>query len=368
MLENDPCKSENKDLIKINQLLCFYNNYIKAKESDIAAPRNIAIKTVNPLITICQLPKNQQGDPHEVLTSQIFNNFSDNEIILHKINTLQNSLFGLNDITISYCKNEQNADVCASREHYEMLTEIQIGVAEVRKNQSFEQAIKSMEQPEILQKDDELHRCRDGEGVECKEGEEIHPNMVSYKKKTFEITNSPYLIIFLKLYEYVTLTNPIKLQNNEINIRPSNNDDLTLFEKYDMFGCIVHIGTGSGGHYVAYLKVGDKWFLFDDHFTRPINNFVVQLRNGNIKPILFFYKNRNIKSTPDLQVPPNIGLSNLGNTCYLNALLQVLVRIPEYFQGLQAIKTEFETSTKGGKKDKKTKKKKNKKKNKTKRK
>jgi ubiquitin carboxyl-terminal hydrolase 22/27/51 len=33
---------------------------------------------------------------------------------------------------------------------------------------------------------------------------------------------------------------------------------------YDLFGVVVHKGTMDSGHYVAYVRVVDQWFLCDD--------------------------------------------------------------------------------------------------------
>jgi ubiquitin C-terminal hydrolase len=33
---------------------------------------------------------------------------------------------------------------------------------------------------------------------------------------------------------------------------------------YELIGLTVHLGSLDGGHYVAYTKREDKWFLFND--------------------------------------------------------------------------------------------------------
>lgn len=35
-------------------------------------------------------------------------------------------------------------------------------------------------------------------------------------------------------------------------------------EKYELYGSVVHIGSGVGGHYISYVKVAQKWYRCDD--------------------------------------------------------------------------------------------------------
>jgi len=55
---------------------------------------------------------------------------------------------------------------------------------------------------------------------------------------------------------------------------------------YELYGLVVHSGTISGGHYIAYAKFEDQWFVFNDtdfRITREEN----VLRT---EPYILFYK------------------------------------------------------------------------------
>ena len=43
---------------------------------------------------------------------------------------------------------------------------------------------------------------------------------------------------------------------------------------YRLVGAIAHIGKdGSFGHYISYIKIGKKWFLFNDDEIKHIEDF-----------------------------------------------------------------------------------------------
>ena len=35
-------------------------------------------------------------------------------------------------------------------------------------------------------------------------------------------------------------------------------------EVYELYGVVVHFGSGVGGHYISYVRVGGKWYCCDD--------------------------------------------------------------------------------------------------------
>ena len=35
-------------------------------------------------------------------------------------------------------------------------------------------------------------------------------------------------------------------------------------DKYELYGNIVHYGSETGGHYINYVKVGERWYRCDD--------------------------------------------------------------------------------------------------------
>ena len=41
---------------------------------------------------------------------------------------------------------------------------------------------------------------------------------------------------------------------------------------YDLYGVVNHFGSMSFGHYTAYCKNNDKWFLYDDDSIIEVEN------------------------------------------------------------------------------------------------
>ena len=35
-------------------------------------------------------------------------------------------------------------------------------------------------------------------------------------------------------------------------------------EVYQLYGVVVHLGSGVGGHYISYVRVNGKWYYCDD--------------------------------------------------------------------------------------------------------
>ena len=104
------------------------------------------------------------------------------------------------------------------------------------------------------------------------------------------------------------------------------------------------------GHYIAYIKINDNWLKFNDS-QKPESIESLQIENllkerdidNKINPVVAFYKNKSI--TYDLSKVPLRGLTNVKNTCYFNSILQILVRIPEYFDLLKTVNTTSFTSS-----------------------
>ena len=55
---------------------------------------------------------------------------------------------------------------------------------------------------------------------------------------------------------------------------------------YDLYGIVVHSGTISGGHYIAYAKFDENWFIFSDTDFRmtKVENVI------RAEPYILFYK------------------------------------------------------------------------------
>ena len=48
--------------------------------------------------------------------------------------------------------------------------------------------------------------------------------------------------------------------------------------KYKLSGILVHSGSADAGHYYSFIKVGDKWFEFNDKHVSEFN-IVNNIRN-----------------------------------------------------------------------------------------
>jgi ubiquitin C-terminal hydrolase len=51
--------------------------------------------------------------------------------------------------------------------------------------------------------------------------------------------------------------------------------DLQREMRYDLFGVIVHKGTLSGGHYIAFVKRHGQWYIFNDELYEPVTESMV---------------------------------------------------------------------------------------------
>ena len=53
---------------------------------------------------------------------------------------------------------------------------------------------------------------------------------------------------------------------------------------YELYAMVEHSGTISEGHYIAYTKFGENWFVFDDIDFKKVENLM------NTQPYILFYK------------------------------------------------------------------------------
>jgi len=95
--------------------------------------------------------------------------------------------------------------------------------------------------------------------------------------KSMTVTKWPdVLIIHLKRFYFegsqgCKINCPVEfpLQNLNIDILASAdnntmNESSKLSPLYDLYGCICHVGTLYGGHYTAFTKSNEDWYLFND--------------------------------------------------------------------------------------------------------
>ena len=55
--------------------------------------------------------------------------------------------------------------------------------------------------------------------------------------------------------------------NNKHNIKIPQ-----IFENYVLYACCLHMGNTMGGHYIAFTKHKNKWYLKDDNMVREVDN------------------------------------------------------------------------------------------------
>ena len=46
-------------------------------------------------------------------------------------------------------------------------------------------------------------------------------------------------------------------------------------KRYGLVAVTVHKGTLSGGHYIAFVKRGKQWYLFNDELFEPVTETLV---------------------------------------------------------------------------------------------
>ena len=51
--------------------------------------------------------------------------------------------------------------------------------------------------------------------------------------------------------------------------------------KYQLFGVLIHIGSGAGGHYEALMKVNGQWMIFNDDSVTPTTSETLETTYGS---------------------------------------------------------------------------------------
>jgi len=90
-------------------------------------------------------------------------------------------------------------------------------------------------------------------------------NKVAAKKKLIIRGTPKYLYIALKRFEHEYIKEKNQIRTTKINSDVLMPNDIELNNcNYKMKGTIFHMGNISGGHYVYFHKINNKWKLFDD--------------------------------------------------------------------------------------------------------
>lgn len=162
--------------------------------------------------------------------------------------------------------------------------------------------------------------------------------------KQFKIASvSKYLIISINIFEVVNQEERINTVIKVITITDLIKDIICNGIVFEIIGLGVYRGTGSNGHYVSYIKSDDIWYNLDDS---KFNEIDIK-RDIYGQPYVFLYRQKEFRER-ELEHPKSVqsrqffntiprdykrspikGIKNVGNTCYVNASLQLLLNVPE---------------------------------------
>ncbi|MAD25958.1 MAG: hypothetical protein CMO44_17485 [Verrucomicrobiales bacterium] len=137
-----------------------------------------------------------------------------------------------------------------------------------------------------------------------------------------------YVLIQLKIFikgkrKFTEDEQQTLIDNGRLNLPTVDDDD---DQEFQLIGSINHQGeTQNSGHYVACVKKQTGWYLCNDStISRPYTDYPYF---KEYQPYILFYKR--IRIALDNTKPK--GIENKGNSCYVNALLQNIINVPELF-------------------------------------
>lgn len=98
-------------------------------------------------------------------------------------------------------------------------------------------------------------------------------NQLQKKIKYYSIYTLPkYLTITLKRFFSYDMGKDVNSKNETFVSFPLENFQIDSNPvKYNLFAVINHLGTLNGGHYYCFIKIDDKWFLFNDKVVKEID-------------------------------------------------------------------------------------------------
>jgi ubiquitin carboxyl-terminal hydrolase len=132
-----------------------------------------------------------------------------------------------------------------------------------------------------------------------------HPSQENKKIATALMQTSNYLLIRL---QRVTFSQALKqaLKNEQPISFELNNFDVSSLsltgKKFLLYRCkafIAHSGVATGGHYIAYIRINNNWFICDDTHVTPVStdevrDFAQKGARGPWTPLMFFYEQQQL--------------------------------------------------------------------------
>ena len=183
------------------------------------------------------------------------------------------------------------------------------------------------------------------------EGSNSCESVESYFKKTTYEPVSNYIFINIKLHKQVinlsNMNQPYpKYSDEEITL--NTEDKITINSvSYKKFAIIQHI-SGSGetkqGHYIAYIyhSDGNIYKINEGDIQIVEKIYMSEMKKNTISNVI--YKKESLIHEYGLPV----GINNvIANTCFYNAILQVLFNIPEFTELIKKAAGDATTSAEG---------------------
>lgn len=135
---------------------------------------------------------------------------------------------------------------------------------------------------------------------------EMHPAQETQRKVTALLSTSNYFLIRLRRTQWNQETGTPFKNEQAISFELDNFDISPLSltsKKFPLYRCkafVLHVGTPAVGHYIAYIRMQNNWFICDDTHVTPVE--VSEVRKfaeqgvsdseygAKLTPVMFFYE------------------------------------------------------------------------------